>query len=117
MSTRTFSKYVILMFLLPSIKPVGLTSAGRFLDYFSVARALDHRAVGAGSTQQGVHSHSDIFHQIKLGTVCPDSRPDSLPIQKRNHDIQITVYSSRLGMFTLLQLSAEMPFHRRLGFP
>lgn len=65
------------------------TRAGRFLDQFSVARALDRSAVGAGSTQQGVHSHSDIFHQIKLGAVCLWSRPDSLPIQKHNPVIQI----------------------------
>lgn len=73
-----------LYLLLPSIKPFGLTCPGRFLDQFSVARALDHCAVGAGSTQQGVHSHSNIFHQIKLGTVCPSSCPDSLPIQRQN---------------------------------
>lgn len=86
------------MFL--SIKPLGLTSAGRFLDQFSVACALDHSAVGAGSTQQGVHSHSNIFHQIKLGTVCPASRPYNLPIQKHSHVIQITAYSLHLDAFT-----------------
>lgn len=58
-----------------------LTCAGRFLDQFGVVSALGQSAVGARSIQQGVHSHSNIFRQVKLGAVRPPRRPDSLPIR------------------------------------
>lgn len=60
-----------------------LTCAGRFLDQFGVVCAFDHGAIGAGSMQHGVHSHSDILHQIKRGAVCVLFSPDSLPIQTK----------------------------------
>lgn len=82
------------------IKPSGQTCAGGFLHQFSVACALDQSAIGAGSIQQGVRSHSNVFHQIKLGRVCPPNCPDGLSIQKHNTIIQITVYSSHVSEFT-----------------
>lgn len=66
----------------------GCTHAGRFLDQLSVVQAHRHRAVGARSTQQGVNSHSHLFHHVELGTVRPPWCPDSLSIQKHNADIK-----------------------------
>ena len=66
-------------------RPQWPTFVGRFLNQFCVAHTLDQGAIGAGSIQQRVHSHSDVFHQVELSVVRPPRRPDGLHKHKSRH--------------------------------
>lgn len=45
------------------------TCSGRGVDQLGVVCAHDYFAVGAGSDQQCVHSHTHVLHQVKLDPV------------------------------------------------